>query len=94
MSEPNGKTEEQQDAGGATAGTQDPSCIAGSWSLHPNNIDQPSLKFILSASTSSLHRSTSQQLPSYEDAIKSCSDGEPNEGRILSTCLNTGKYIT
>ena len=59
-----------------------------SWSLHPNpsNVDQPSLKLILNASTSSLH-----QLPSYEDAVKSSSE-ETSDGRIISTCLNTGKY--
>ena len=60
-----------------------------SWSLHPNpsNVDQPSLKLILNASTSSLH-----QLPSYEDAVKSSSE-ETSDGRIISTCLNTGKII-
>merc|ERR1712223_2078059 len=45
--------------------------------------DQPSLKLILNASTSSLH-----QLPSYEDAVKSSSE-ETSDGRIISTCLNT-----
>merc|ERR1719367_2310110 len=54
-----------------------------SWSLHPSNVDQPSLKLILNASTSSLH-----QLPSYEDAVKSSSE-ETSDGRIISTCLNT-----
>ena len=59
-----------------------------SWSLHPNpsNVDQPSLKLILNASTSSLH-----QLPSYEDAVKSSSE-ETSDGRIISTCLNTGQF--
>ena len=90
MAEDTGQNDKQQDVGGKTAGNQEPSCVRRSWSLHPNNTDQPSLKLILNASTSSLH----SQLPSYEDAIKSCADGEASEGRIISTCLNTGKMNT
>ena len=87
MAEQVGKSSEAETPSGATGGGKDQQSNCGrSWSLHPNpnNGDQPSLKLILNASTSSLH-----QLPSYEDAVKSSSE-ETSDGRIISTCLNTG----
>ena len=86
MAEHSNRNNEKQDgtSGAASAGGQDQSSCG--WSLHPNNADQPSLKLILNASTSSLHK-----LPSYEDALKSSSE-ETSDGRIISTCLNTGNH--
>ena len=87
MAEQGCKTSESEPSVGTSEGGQAQSNIGRSWSLHPNpgNVDQPSLKLILNASTSSLHK-----LPSYEDAVKSSSE-ETTDGRIISTCLNTGK---
>ena len=88
MAEHSNRNNEKQDgtSGAASAGGQDQSSCGRPWSLHPNNADQPSLKLILNASTSSLHK-----LPSYEDALKSSSE-ETSDGRIISTCLNTGNH--
>lgn len=85
MAEQGCKTSESEPSVGTSEGGQAQSNIGRSWSLHPNpgNVDQPSLKLILNASTSSLHK-----LPSYEDAVKSSSE-ETTDGRIISTCLNT-----
>ena len=87
MAEHSGKNNEKQETGGTPGESQDQPSCARSWSLHPNNVDQPSLKLILNASTSSLH----SQLPTYEDAVKSSSE-ETSDGRIISTCLNTGNH--
>ena len=86
MAEESGKVSDKELPDGTTGGGSENSNCGRSWSLHPNpnNVDQPSLKLILNASTSSLH-----QLPSYEDAVKSSSE-EASDGRIISTCLNTG----